>query len=258
MVWGGQVYDGSSPVVRVAGNTYQSGTFAVTRLFRVRPDYLTANLASDAATYNDIDLGSVTDGQIQEIRDQYAKDWTEWPANEGALYEDVDGDGSYNPEIDIPGIPGAAQTIFIKYDDRTSASQYGSPPIGMEVSTHYWAYAYSGALGNVIFQKVDMVYKGTETSAANSRIDSMYIVAWADADVGTSSDDFAGCDTTLIWDMHTALKLLTLPMPAWAWLHPLQVMTSCRVFLSLQETRVIVLSLILNGEKDTNTLIENQ
>lgn len=197
MVWGGQVYDGSSPVVRVAGNTYQSGTFAVTRLFRVRPDYLTANLASDAASYNDIDLGQVTDGQIQEIRDQYAKDWAEWPANEGALYEDVDGDGRYNPEIDIPGIPGAAQTIFIKYDDRTSASQYGSPPIGIEVSTHYWAYAYSGALGNVIFQKVDMVYKGTETSATNSRIDSMYIVAWADADVGTSSDDFAGCDTTL-------------------------------------------------------------
>ena len=50
LVWGGQVSDGSSPVVRVAGNTYQSGTFAITRLFRVRPDYLTANLASDAAS----------------------------------------------------------------------------------------------------------------------------------------------------------------------------------------------------------------
>ena len=49
--------------------------------------------------YNDIDLGQVTDGQIQEIRDQYAKDWAEWPANEGALYEDVDGDGTYNPEM---------------------------------------------------------------------------------------------------------------------------------------------------------------
>lgn len=197
IVWGGQVFDGNTPQVRVCGNTYQSGTAKITRLFRVRPDYLTANLASDAATYNDIDLGQVSAGQIQEIKDQYAKDWAEWPANEGALYEDVDQDGTYNPDIDIPGIPGAAQTIFIKYDDRNSESQYGSPPIGLEVKTHYWAYAYSGALGNVIFQKVDFIYKGTQTSAANSRIDSMYIVAWADPDVGTSSDDFAGCDTTL-------------------------------------------------------------
>lgn len=197
LVWGGQVTDGSQPVVRVNGNTYQSGTTAITRLFRVRPDYATANLASDAATYNDIDLGQVSESQIQEIRDQYAKDWAEWPADEGAMYEDVDGDGVYNPDVDIPGIPGAAQTIFIKYDDRNSASNYGSAPIGLEVREHYWAYAYSGALGNVIYKKVDFVYKGTATSAPNSRIDSLYIVQWADPDVGTSSDDFAGCDTTI-------------------------------------------------------------
>ncbi|MCK7526140.1 MAG: hypothetical protein MZV64_55300 [Ignavibacteriales bacterium] len=135
-------------------------------------------MASDAASFNDIDLGSVTDGQIQELRDQYAKDWAEWPANEGALYEDVDGDGSYNPEIDIPGIPGAAQTIFIKYDDRVSESQLWFSANRFGNSTHLLGICISpGALGNVIFQKVDMVYKGTQTSAANSRIDSMYIVA---------------------------------------------------------------------------------
>jgi len=197
MVWGGQVSDGSSPVVRVNGNTYGTGCAPITRIYRVRPDYLTGDLASDAATFNDIPLGSVTAANIQAIREQYEKDWNEWPASEGALFEDVNNNGIYEPLVDIPGVPGASQTIFIKYNDNESASNYGSPPIGLEVTETYWAYAYSGALGNVIYKKVDLVYKGTSTSAPNSQIDSMYIVQWCDADVGNSTDDFAGCDTTL-------------------------------------------------------------
>ncbi len=197
IVWGGQVNDGSSPLIRVNGNTYGTGCRPITRLYRVRPDYKTGDLTRDAASFFAKALGAVTDGDIQQLRDQYAKDWNEWPADEGAMYKDVDGDGKYDPNIDIPGVPGAAQTIFIKYDDAFSASLYASPPIGLEVTETYWAYAYSGALGNVIYKKVDIVYKGTSTSAANSTIDSMYIVQWADPDVGNSTDDFAGCDTTL-------------------------------------------------------------
>ena len=197
IVWGGKVSDGASPIVRVNGNTYGTGCAPITRLYRVRPDYLTGNLASDAASFNNIAAGAVTEADIQALRDQYAIDWNEWPANEGAPYKDVNNNGTYEPTEDIPGIPGASQTLFIKYNDNLSASNYGSPPIGMEVSETYWAYSYSGALGNVIYKKVDMVYKGTPTSATNSRIDSMYIVQWADADVGNSTDDFAGCDTTL-------------------------------------------------------------
>lgn len=197
IVWGGQVSDGSSPVIRVDGNTYGTGTAPIIRLHRVRPDYLTGNLASDAATFNNIPVGAVTEADIQALRDQYAADWNDWPANEGAPFKDVNNNGTYEPDVDIPGIPGASQTIFIKYNDDLSASNYGSPPIGLEVSETYWAYSYSGALGNVIYKKVDMVYKGTPTSASNSRIDSMYIVQWADPDVGNSTDDYAGCDTTL-------------------------------------------------------------
>ena len=197
IVWGGQVDDGSSPTIRVNGNTYGTGCAAVTRLYRVRPDYLTGNLASDAASFNNIPIGAVTEANIQALRDQYAIDWKEWPANEGAPFKDLNSNGTYEPDVDVPGISGAAQSLFIKYNDDLSASNYGSPPIGLEVSETYWAYAYSGALGNVIYKKVDMVYKGTPTSKSNSKIDSMFIVQWADADVGNSTDDFAGCDTTL-------------------------------------------------------------
>lgn len=197
IVWGGLVDDGNLPVVRVNGNTYGTGCYPLIRLFRVRPDYKTGNLTNDAATFFNIPIGQVTEANIQEIRAQYEKDWYEWPADQGAPYADMDGDGQYNPDVDVPGVPGASQTIFIKYDDRLSESNYGSPPIGLEVSETYWAYSYSGALGNVIYKKVDIVYKGLPSSKPNSKIDSMYIVQWADPDVGTYSDDFAGCDTTL-------------------------------------------------------------
>lgn len=197
LVWGGKVNDGSTPLVRVNGNTYGTGCSPITRLYRVRPDFLTGNLLQDAATFNNVSVGSVTAADIQALRDQYQIDWNEWPVDEGAPYKDVDGNGEYNSSVDIPGIPGASQTLFIKYSDALSASNYGSPPIGLEVSETYWAYSYTGALGNVIYKKVDLVYKGTPTSASNSSIDSMYIVQWADPDVGASGDDFAGCDTAL-------------------------------------------------------------
>src|SRR4030067_1933621 len=75
IVWGGQVFDGTNPVVRVNGNTYGTGCSPITRLYRVRPDYATGSLTQDAADFNNISLGSVTGADIQAIRDQYAKDW---------------------------------------------------------------------------------------------------------------------------------------------------------------------------------------
>lgn len=197
IVWGGIVNDGTSPTVRVNGNTYSSGCSPITRLYRVRPDYATGNLNQDAADFLNISVGAVTESDVQGLRDQYQKDWNEWPGNDGAPYQDVDGNGSYDPTVDIPGVPGASQSLYIKYNDDLSSSLYGSPPIGLEISETYWSYAYTGALGNVIYKKVDMVYKGTPTSAANSNIQNMYIVQWADPDVGNSTDDFAGCDTSL-------------------------------------------------------------
>jgi hypothetical protein len=139
IVWGGKVNDGNSPIVRVNGNTYGSGCKAITRLFRVRPDYATGNLTQDAADFLNIAVGAVTESDIADLRAQYATDWNEWPADEGAIYKDVDGDGSYDPTIDIPGVPGASQTIFIKYND-DQVPLYGSPAIGLEVSETYWAY----------------------------------------------------------------------------------------------------------------------
>jgi len=50
---------------------------------------------------------------------------------------------------------------------------------------------------NAVFKKVQIIYKGTTQTPANSHIDSMYICQWSDTDLGLPGDDFAGCDTNL-------------------------------------------------------------
>lgn len=211
MVWGGEVNDGQTPVIRVNGNTFGTGCssfFDPARVFKVRPDFQTGSLADDAASFFDKPIGAVSEGDINTIKLQYAKDWLEWPGDLGGPYLDANGNGIYDPDPngngiygeadeDIPGIPGASQTLFIIYNDDLSAQNYASPPIGLEIQETYWSYAYTGALGNVIYKKVDLIYKGTPLSSPNSTIDNFYFMQWADPDVGTSSDDFAGCDTAL-------------------------------------------------------------
>jgi len=149
IVWGGLVNDGGDKKVRVNGNTYGSGCKAITRIFRIRPDYKTADLTRDAAAFFHKPIEEVTNDDIHKLRNQYEKDWWEWPIDEGAAFEDVDNNGYFNPPTDIPGVPGASQTIFIKYDDSRSMSNYNSPVIGLEVSETYWTYSNSEAFTSI-------------------------------------------------------------------------------------------------------------
>jgi len=197
IVWGGKVQDGQSPEVRVTGNTYVGGTTRLTRIVRVRPDYKTADLTDDAANFFLVPNIAVTAAQIDQIKAQYETDWNEWPATLGAPFDDKDGNGVYDPAVDVPGVPGASQTIFLSYDDRNSSDNYGSPPIGIKVNETLWAYSIANPLGNVIFKRVQMIYEGTSTSSPTSSVDSMYIVQWSDPDVGQYTDDFAGSDPSL-------------------------------------------------------------
>ena len=197
MCWGGLVYDGQDQKVRVNGNTYGTGCSPITRLFRVRTDYYKTDLTNDAASFFNKDKKDITEEDISIIKNQYEKDWNEWPADIGAPYFDIDKDGEYNPDVDVPGVPGALQTLWIDYNDDLSESNYGSIPIGLEIQETYWAYTSFNPLGNVIYKKVDIVYKGSPNSSLNSMIDSMYIHEWCDSDIGLNTNDFVGCDTTL-------------------------------------------------------------
>jgi len=197
-LWGGKV-DGQ---IRVGGSVYRQGTVpgrvvngaAVSpddpdvRIYRVRRDYATGNLSSEVADGD----GANED----EVRAQYEKDWMEWPASQGAPYEDIDANGSFDPTVDIPGVPGADQTIWFVCND-FDASQtdfmYGSLPMGIEEQATIWGYKAIGALGNMFFRKYLIINKNLQQKPFTD----MYVSMWSDPDVGDAGDDLVGSDTTL-------------------------------------------------------------
>jgi hypothetical protein len=203
LLWGGKVFDKNPVLIRVNGSEYRNGNAPITRLFRVMPFFKENDLTDDASNFFNVPERLVTVSMINQLNNQYEKDWNEWPAEKGAPYYDVNKNGGYEPEIDLPGIPGASQTIWINYNDANSDTMYQAPPVGLEIQETYWAYADNDAAGiyrglkNVIFKHARIIYKGNELSSPDSRIDSMYIVQWVDQDLGTPFNDFLGCDTSL-------------------------------------------------------------
>ncbi|MEE9429602.1 MAG: T9SS type A sorting domain-containing protein [Melioribacteraceae bacterium] len=158
------------------------------RIFRVRPDYKTANLLQDSLVEN------IT---INEIRKQYAEDWYNWPATDGAPFQDINKNGIYEPEIDIPGIENSAQTIWYVANDLDSSKLniFGSEPLGVELQTTIWALdtiVYNiEAVKNTIFRKYILINKST------NHFKDMYFSLFVDLDIGNAKDDFVGCDSTL-------------------------------------------------------------
>ncbi len=196
-VWGATI-NGEK---RVGGSTYSQGllpgsilpngqrevgqTGDNVRIFRVRPDWKEGDMSAE-----------VNDGEGTEaaIRAQYEKDWNAWPVANGAPFEDVDGNGVYNKDVDIPGFPGSNQTVFFVANDLDSAtcqSLYGSDPMGIEMQATFWAYKSSSALGNTFFRKYVIINKSADT------FEDMYVSMWSDPDLGDAGDDYSGCDADL-------------------------------------------------------------
>ena len=207
-LWGVRIE--GDPQVRVGGNAYSSGlqggkildngkpydqltaeptSDPQVRIFRVRPDVYPGGPQVDlSAEVND------NEGTADQIRAQYETDWTEWPAQDGAPFNDVNGNGTYEPDVDIPGVTGADQTIWSVANDLNpgnTADLYGALPLGVEQQATYWAYNRTGALGNMIFRKYKIINK------SNTTFHDMYVSMWSDVDDGNATDDFAGCDTML-------------------------------------------------------------
>lgn len=215
MIWGGIVNDGVAPTVRVGGTTRASSlgpgrilTDATgmptgredpngpdVRIFRVRGDWRTADLREDATQY--YQARPVTQSMIGAVREQYRKDWNEWPWQKGAPFVDLNGNGAFDPDIDIAGVRGADQTIwFVTNDlDPAAAGLFGSPSIGLEIQFTLWSMNRTQGFGSTIFKRTRLIYKGRPGAPASSRIDNMYIAQWSDPNVGDFFDDYVGCDT---------------------------------------------------------------
>jgi len=227
IVWGGMVNDGNEQSPRVGGTTYAEGLKAgVVRygdngnvigsthpddhhIWWIRPDYQTADLTEDASMIFQTDNPS--NNEIQEVYDNYAYFWQNWPTEWGAPYDDVNGNGFYDPDTDIPGVPGADQTIWVvandvpeivddngnQYDEwDTSIDLYGSDPIGIELQVTLWGYKSEAGspLNNTVFKNVKTTYTGLVGGQADASLSSFYISQWSDPDLGTYTDDFVGVD----------------------------------------------------------------
>ncbi len=227
IVWSSKYFnDGKTPTLRTNGQSYNNGTkpgaivgirtgaaedpnAPDVRIWRIRRDYKTADVSQDAAYLNNVGLNNVSPDMIQAIRDQYDKDWREWPAKKGAPFYDANGDGIYDPKFDAngdpilypaadePGIAGADQVIWFVCNDIGVAEPWACPATGMEEQATIWGYARTDAIGNVIFKRFRLIYKGLASTPPDAHIDTMYMCQWSDIDLGDSGDDFAGCDTTL-------------------------------------------------------------
>ena len=192
---GGTVYrEGlQSGWIDANGNVIEEADPGV-RIWRVRPDVYPGGPNVDLSPEAQDEVKSEAD-----VRAQYELDWNQWPASIGAPYDDVDENGSYDPTIDVPGFPGANQTIWFVANDQAASktsNMYGTLPMGIEQQCTIWGYSQTGALGNMFFRRYIIINK-SDVLGDPRTFDSMYVSMWSDPDVGDSGDDYAGCDTVL-------------------------------------------------------------
>jgi len=207
-LWGAKVTGDTVP--RVGGSTYRTGlqpgiiqadgtpadpTSDKYRIYRVRRDVYPGGFF--------VDLTSEASNEkttASALRADYEKDWSEWPADLGAPFDDKNNNGIYEPSIDVPGFPGADQTIWFVANDLDTAqvkSLYGANPLGIEIQATVWAYNRPGAVGNMLFRKYKLINKTGTGILPPVTFDSMYVSMWSDVDLGEAGDDFVGTDSTL-------------------------------------------------------------
>jgi hypothetical protein len=125
-----------------------------------------------------------------------------------APFLDYDGDGFYNANAgDYPWydflkelpceerrrtdpVPlFGDETYYWIFNDKGNVhSESQGEPIGMEIRAQAFTFATADEINNMTFYNYVMINQGTQT------LGNTYFGTWVDADVGTATDDFVGCD----------------------------------------------------------------
>lgn len=118
------------------------------------------------------------------LEDNPNADYTNWPVDQGAPVDSLG-----NPKMI------GDQMTWSVYNDWHTVSAFENdagttPGLGIEVRQTTFAFDREGPLGNCIFIKFQVFNKG------NKVLKDCYFSLWADPDLGTSSDDLVGVDTT--------------------------------------------------------------
>ena len=155
------------------------------RVYRVKANYKVSTFKNEIAN---------GEGTYQQIYANYEKDWNEWPASSGAPFNDVNKNGIYEPSTDVPGVPGAYQTLWFVCNDLTSTNSTFIGTVndfGIETQVTVWGYETESPIKNTIFRKYKLINKSSVD------IKEMYTGIFSDATANTSSKTYAGCDSTL-------------------------------------------------------------
>jgi len=196
----GKILLAGSPTTDPVGD---DGTKPEYRVYRVRADITPITPFSEvqSALENEAEsIGRYELTSAQDLYSAYLKDWNEWPAKTSdnplglAPFQDANGNATYEPEVDMPGQPGADQTLYYVANDASDGRTQqlaGCPPIGVEMHRTIWGYNKAGTIGNTIFATTLLINR------SGGSVDSMYMVQWADPDLGYAYDDLVGCDTSL-------------------------------------------------------------
>lgn len=173
--------------IRVNGNTHRQGLQAGKILDTGIPDdpgkekYRVYRIRKDWQSFSG------------DEKVQLEKDYKEWPVEDGAPWDDLDGDGTYTVGIDAPKFIGDEVLWYVAndMDPNRSTFTYGTLPMGLEFQTTVFAFNRTGPLGDMVFKKYTIINKGTNT------LRDMVLAYWSDTDLGTADDDYTGCDTVL-------------------------------------------------------------
>lgn len=184
LIWGAKI----GREIRVNGATYRYGLQAG----KILPDGTADNPEDPKYRIYKIRKGWETLPPGPE-RDAYEKDYNEWPMEDGAPFEDVDGNGQYTPGVDVPKFIGDQVLWCVSNDMDPSRSTYtyGTLPMGLEQQMTVFAFNRTGDLGDMVFKKYTIINKGDLT------LKDMYFGYWSDTDLGDANDDYTGCDTVL-------------------------------------------------------------
>jgi|GEM_PF-5339678 len=114
------------------------------------------------------------------------RNWSEAVA-QGAQYQDVNGDGLYDPNVDRPEVIGDRTLWFVMNDSTTGNRWFSTKSMGIEAHVTAWAYDDDDFLGDVVFMRYRLLNK------SQNQIDSVYFSKYADTDIGDFEDDLVGC-----------------------------------------------------------------
>ena len=127
--------------------------------------------------------------KVNRWDDATVSDWSDWPTDMGAPWEDNDSDGTYDPSTDQPYMP-LDQTLYSIYNDSTDHSVFGTSINGVEVHQTIFGGVSNvhSDLSRTFFIKYEIINKGS-MNWNNARFG-----VWSDVDLGYYNNDAISVD----------------------------------------------------------------